>query len=459
MVGAVEAAGFLLGHEALGYLLRHEPNRVIPAYGHLQGGLRHRHRLPRPPPRPLRARRTPRPRGRRARRPPPALLRRRPEPGGRPHRSRRACAASCARSSPLRSPTRSPDHGQASATNQDLIGRDDVNDLEAILGITNTDVDEAVHAVKDNAEAIFTWDYEKGQRPALNRLYEKAKTSMWNGETDLPWDTEVDQEQVVANNAMASGGFDADIDVSGTAARALGRAEVARVRRREPELDAQPVHARRAGRAGVHGQDRRDGAVDRRQVLRVHPGDGRGPPRRGVRQVPRHEAVGPLPDQRPPADAARRHRRGLPLGHDLPRHADHGGGPGAGRLRLHAPDDHRAAAQAAAALRDERRGPPRGLRRAVAEGVLRRAQRRRDARAPGVRVRGGRAHARPVPPAGGVGPHGHRSEGGGRPRAPGAAAAALPEHALQQDRAELQEARPARPQRPLAARASSPSSA
>ncbi|MFL6206952.1 MAG: ferritin-like domain-containing protein, partial [Acidimicrobiales bacterium] len=102
------------------------------------------------------------------------------------------------------------------ATNQDLIGREDINDLEAILGITNTDVDEAVHAVRDNAEAIFTWDYEKGQRPALNRLYEKAKTSMWNGETDLPWDTEVDQEQVVANNAMASGGFDADIDVSGT---------------------------------------------------------------------------------------------------------------------------------------------------------------------------------------------------------------------------------------------------
>ncbi|MET0902687.1 MAG: TetR/AcrR family transcriptional regulator [Acidimicrobiales bacterium] len=39
VVGAVEAADFLLGHEALGYLLRHEPNRVIPAYGHLQGGL------------------------------------------------------------------------------------------------------------------------------------------------------------------------------------------------------------------------------------------------------------------------------------------------------------------------------------------------------------------------------------------------------------------------------------
>src|SRR6202008_1092879 len=88
------------------------------------------------------------------------------------------------------------------ATNQDLIGRDDVNDLEAILGVTNTDVDEAVHAVKDNAEAIFTWDYEKGQRPALNKLYEKAKTSQWNGETDLPWDTDVDIAKVGAPAAI-----------------------------------------------------------------------------------------------------------------------------------------------------------------------------------------------------------------------------------------------------------------
>jgi AcrR family transcriptional regulator len=39
VVGAVEAAQFLLGHEALGYLLQHEPTRVFPAYGHLHGGL------------------------------------------------------------------------------------------------------------------------------------------------------------------------------------------------------------------------------------------------------------------------------------------------------------------------------------------------------------------------------------------------------------------------------------
>ena len=85
------------------------------------------------------------------------------------------------------------------ATNEEILGRDEVNDLEAILAVTNQDVGELVHAVKDNADAIFTWDYEKGQRPALNKLYEKAKTSQWNGETDLPWDTVVDIEKVVAN--------------------------------------------------------------------------------------------------------------------------------------------------------------------------------------------------------------------------------------------------------------------
>ena len=105
--------------------------------------------------------------------------------------------------------------------NADMIGRDDVNDLEAILAITNTDRDEVIHAVTDNADAIFTWDYEKGARPALNKLYEKAKTSQWNGETDLPWDTDVDQEAVVVANALAQGGgtFATDLDVSGTPSR------------------------------------------------------------------------------------------------------------------------------------------------------------------------------------------------------------------------------------------------
>jgi hypothetical protein len=88
------------------------------------------------------------------------------------------------------------------ATNEEILGRADANDLEAILAITNDDMDAVIHAVKDNADAIFTWDYEKGQRPALNKLYEKAKTSQWNGQTDLPWDTDVDIEKVVATVPM-----------------------------------------------------------------------------------------------------------------------------------------------------------------------------------------------------------------------------------------------------------------
>src|SRR3954463_16238395 len=92
------------------------------------------------------------------------------------------------------------------STNHELIGRDEINDLEAILSVTNSEVDAAVHTVRSNYDTIFTWDYEKGSRPKLNRLYEKAKTSMWNGETDLPWETEVDQEAVVMANTAGVGG-------------------------------------------------------------------------------------------------------------------------------------------------------------------------------------------------------------------------------------------------------------
>jgi rubrerythrin len=91
------------------------------------------------------------------------------------------------------------------STDAEILGRDDVNDINAILAVTNTDVDEVLHTVKDNADAIFTWDYEKGKRPALNKLYEKAKHSQWNGETDLPWDTAVEPMQLVELQRMQFG--------------------------------------------------------------------------------------------------------------------------------------------------------------------------------------------------------------------------------------------------------------
>jgi hypothetical protein len=101
-------------------------------------------------------------------------------------------------------------------SNEEMIGRSDIDDLEAILSVTNSDRDEVISAVRDNSDAIFTWDYEKGARPPLEKLYEKAKVSMWNGSTDLPWDTEVDQEAIVIANQESMGMSGAEFDVSGT---------------------------------------------------------------------------------------------------------------------------------------------------------------------------------------------------------------------------------------------------
>jgi hypothetical protein len=69
------------------------------------------------------------------------------------------------------------------------------DDLEAILSQVNTDDDEVTHGVTSSFDATFTWDYSKGARPALDKLYEKAKTSQWNGSTDLDWSTDVDPER------------------------------------------------------------------------------------------------------------------------------------------------------------------------------------------------------------------------------------------------------------------------
>jgi hypothetical protein len=110
------------------------------------------------------------------------------------------------------------------STNEELIGRTDINDLEAILSITNSDVDEVTHAVKDNAEALFTWDYER-TRPALGKLYEKAKKAQWNAQTDLPWETPVDQEEVAINNAIQAGGFGQGVDLTGTSLEKWGDKE------------------------------------------------------------------------------------------------------------------------------------------------------------------------------------------------------------------------------------------
>ena len=78
-------------------------------------------------------------------------------------------------------------------SDSEILGREHANDADAIVEISafNTDVTSVIHAVEDNADAIFTWNYDKGERARLDRLYEKAKTSQWNSTTDLDWSIDV----------------------------------------------------------------------------------------------------------------------------------------------------------------------------------------------------------------------------------------------------------------------------
>jgi rubrerythrin len=71
-------------------------------------------------------------------------------------------------------------------------------DRIAEYSVWNQDVTSVIHTVEDNADAIFTWNYDKGERAALDKLYEKAKTSQWNGQTDLDWSIDVDPYKTLA---------------------------------------------------------------------------------------------------------------------------------------------------------------------------------------------------------------------------------------------------------------------
>ncbi len=100
---------------------------------------------------------------------------------------------------------------------EQMIGRADVDDLAEILAVANNDVDSVMHTVQNNADAIFTWDYQTDDRPGLMRLYEKAKRSQWNATTDIDWSVEVDPEKVAVENSIANAGiFSGEMDLSDT---------------------------------------------------------------------------------------------------------------------------------------------------------------------------------------------------------------------------------------------------
>ena len=73
-------------------------------------------------------------------------------------------------------------------------------DVAAVVGAGRSPAG-AEHVVRAGGPTVATWDYDRS-RPPLSRLYEKAKSSQWNATTDLPWDTDVDEERL-ARSALA----------------------------------------------------------------------------------------------------------------------------------------------------------------------------------------------------------------------------------------------------------------
>jgi hypothetical protein len=86
------------------------------------------------------------------------------------------------------------------ATNPRIPGPDDIV-------MTRHDLDEVVHSIHQESDVLFSWDYARS-RPALVKLYEKAKKSQWNATTDLPWETAVDNEKLAADFTQSLARFE-----------------------------------------------------------------------------------------------------------------------------------------------------------------------------------------------------------------------------------------------------------
>ena len=60
-------------------------------------------------------------------------------------------------------------------SNLELIGRDKINDLEAVLNFVGHYDVEGFHRVPDNCPAEFTWDYEKGAKPQARQALREGQ--------------------------------------------------------------------------------------------------------------------------------------------------------------------------------------------------------------------------------------------------------------------------------------------
>ena len=191
-------------------------------------------------------------------------------------------------------------------------------------------------------DVTYTWGYQD-TREKLRDLYDKAVRGQWISDDVLPWKTDVDLDKPIGPEQLMPL-FGSDIynkhDREGEDAD----------QHRDVRVDALAVPPRRAGRAARDRAARRLGARPRQQAVRGEPGRRRGAPRRRLQPLPPHEDRLLVPGQPAPEDAARHDPHRQPLGHEVPRHADHGRGPRARGVR-HDPQQHAGAAAQASSPR------------------------------------------------------------------------------------------------------------
>ena len=58
---------------------------------------------------------------------------------------------------------------------------------EVARTISDEDKRAVIRGVRSSFDTTFTWDYRQGERPALAKLYEKAKHAQWDAQSDIDW--------------------------------------------------------------------------------------------------------------------------------------------------------------------------------------------------------------------------------------------------------------------------------
>ena len=135
-------------------------------------------------------------------------------------------------------------------------------------------LDATAWPVAGKFDTIFSWEYADGRDRPHGISTRRASNQQWNTNVRIDWSRDLDPENPQElpdeiDHHLRLRGVESP-DAAGEGRRTPPRAGLAAV----------AVPARRAGRAGLHGEDRAAGAERRREVLRRDAGDGRGAARR-----------------------------------------------------------------------------------------------------------------------------------------------------------------------------------